>query len=480
MRDIAARICRDYLTGAWKTISAEEIQLKRISGGLSNFLYYVSLPDSKSELMTTGSLPRTSYTSSKRPRKDSYHNILEPREVLLRIYGQTHGESALETMLTESVVFTLLSERRLGPKLHGIFPGGRIEQYIPARALITAELSDDKISMKIAEKMSEIHTLEIPVSKEPEWLFNTINRWLNNVESIFNDNKTNNNDDDGKESITENVLALKLGRIDFKKEAEWLRKLIEDLNYPVVFSHNDLQEGNILFRKTISSAASLDRLESFDETIDNEIGSILISSNKNQDLPPPSMTGMDILNGNSRKRSLPDTSLDSETTDSVDSVMSSEHRNIVEDNAEPELMIIDFEYCAYNYRGFDIANHFLEWTFDYTNEQFPFFYHKKSHYPTDTQKDKFITVYLNKLSDDRDYVPTAEDKNELLEEIALFTLASHLFWGLWAIINVRQEIEFGYWDYANVRITEYFEAKENYLKLNSSARDHLDLDNRRK
>ncbi|CAO1346148.1 unnamed protein product [Diamesa tonsa] len=397
MRDIAARICRDYLTGAWKTISAEEIQLKRISGGLSNFLYYVSLPDNKNEMITAGSLPRTTYSSSKRPRKDSYHNILEPREVLLRIYGQTHGESALETMLTESVVFTLLSERRLGPKLHGIFPGGRIEQYIPARALITAELSDDKISMKIAEKMSEIHTLEIPVSKEPEWLFNTINRWLNNVESIFNNNKTNNNDDDGKESITENVLALKLRQIDFKKEAEWLRRLIEDLNYPVVFSHNDLQEGNILFH-----------------------------------------------------------------------------------NAEPELMIIDFEYCAYNYRGFDIANHFLEWTFDYTNEQFPFFYHKKSHYPTETQKDKFITVYLNKLSDDREHVPTPEDKRELMEEIALFTLASHLFWGLWAIINVHQEIEFGYWDYANVRISEYFVAKENYLKLKPSARDLLDLDNRRK
>jgi choline/ethanolamine kinase len=56
---------------------------------------------------------------------------MEPKEVLLRIYGQTHGEHALETMLTESVVFTLLSERKLGPKLHGIFPGGRIEQYIP-------------------------------------------------------------------------------------------------------------------------------------------------------------------------------------------------------------------------------------------------------------------------------------------------------------------------------------------------------------
>lgn len=52
-------------------------------------------------------------------------------QVLLRIYGQTHGEQALETVLTDTVVFTLLSERKLGPKLHGIFPGGRIEQYIP-------------------------------------------------------------------------------------------------------------------------------------------------------------------------------------------------------------------------------------------------------------------------------------------------------------------------------------------------------------
>ena len=96
-----------------------------ISGGLSNFLYYVSLPTSKKDTATS--------IATKRTRKESYHNALEPIpcSVLLRIYGQTHGEHALETMLTESVVFALLSERQLGPKLHGIFPGGRIEQYIP-------------------------------------------------------------------------------------------------------------------------------------------------------------------------------------------------------------------------------------------------------------------------------------------------------------------------------------------------------------
>ena len=46
-----------------------------------------------------------------------------------------HGEDALENMLAESVIFTLLSERGLGPHLYGVFPGGRIEQFIPVSIL---------------------------------------------------------------------------------------------------------------------------------------------------------------------------------------------------------------------------------------------------------------------------------------------------------------------------------------------------------
>jgi choline/ethanolamine kinase len=81
MRDVAARICRDYLSGAWKTISAEDIQLKRISGGLSNFLYYVSLPDVSCN--SGESSPKNSFTksSTKRIRKDSFQTMLEPKEV---------------------------------------------------------------------------------------------------------------------------------------------------------------------------------------------------------------------------------------------------------------------------------------------------------------------------------------------------------------------------------------------------------------
>lgn len=56
--------------------------------------------------------------------------------------------------------------------------------------------------------------------------------------------------------------------------------------------------------------------------------------------------------------------------------------------------------------------------------------------------DDFITVYLSRTED---CVPTLQEKQQLLEEIRLFSLASHLFWATWGIVNINQDIEFGYW-----------------------------------
>lgn len=53
----------------------------------------------------------------------------EPSQVLLRMYGQLLDKN--DTKITDSVITMLLSERNLGPKLYGIFPGGRLEEYIP-------------------------------------------------------------------------------------------------------------------------------------------------------------------------------------------------------------------------------------------------------------------------------------------------------------------------------------------------------------
>lgn len=37
----------------------------------------------------------------------------------------------MDSLVTESVMFAILAERELGPRLYGIFPEGRLEEYLP-------------------------------------------------------------------------------------------------------------------------------------------------------------------------------------------------------------------------------------------------------------------------------------------------------------------------------------------------------------
>lgn len=117
-----------------------------------------------------------------------------------------------------------------------------------ARPLATNELSDPKISTKVAEKMAKIHSLSIPVSKEPDWLWITMERWLLNYEDVMKTYTTKN--------VDELEIIEAVQKIDFKSELAWLKATVENKKFPVVFCHNDLQEGNILLREQTSDLAS--------------------------------------------------------------------------------------------------------------------------------------------------------------------------------------------------------------------------------
>lgn len=422
MREVAGRICRNYLHGAWKTVDPTDLDFRRISGGLSNFLYYVALPSDTSKL---GAYARENSPETELAKKSllSSHSFSmdEPKKVLLRIYGQVHGERAMDAIVTESVIFTLLSERRLGPKLHGVFSGGRIEEYIPARALLTKELSEPALSMKIAEKMAAIHSMDVPLSKEPNWLWKTMGKWLKTVkEERLSTNNTGKNDEEQR-------IIKQLKSVDFEKEMEWLKKFLATVESPVVFCHNDMQEGNILILE--------DEIQS---TSDDEY--TFEDSKKSQYV----LTQFD----------------DTNTSDSIHSHIS--------DSGEPKLVLIDFEYCAYNYRGFDIANHFQEWSYDYTNPESPFYYENQENCPTLEQKEIFIKEYLKHYHSnhsEKDVEPSIDDVNQLLSEVDAFALASHLFWSLWSVVNAsKSQIPFGYWEYALSRLETYLRLKQEVVK----------------
>ncbi|KAF9191302.1 hypothetical protein BGZ51_007480 [Haplosporangium sp. Z 767] len=57
-----------------------------------------------------------------------------------------------------------------------------------------------------------------------------------------------------------------------------------------------------------------------------------------------------------------------------------------------ELIVIDFEYAGYNTRGFDIGNHFCEWTADYHSDR-PSILHPHR-YPTKAEQLNFLEAYM--------------------------------------------------------------------------------------
>uniref|UniRef100_A0A670ZUH9 Ethanolamine kinase n=1 Tax=Pseudonaja textilis TaxID=8673 RepID=A0A670ZUH9_PSETE len=302
------------------------------SGGLSNLLYKCSLPDHVPSVQE------------------------EPRQVLLRVYGVIL--QGVDSLVLESVMFAILAERALGPRLYGIFPQGRLEEYIPSRRLVTEDLPEPSISGEIAVKMARFHGMEMPFNKEPKWMFGTMERYLKQISEL---------------TFPQEAQRHKLNRLkayDLEAEMHSLRTLLEATPSPVVFCHNDVQEGNILILAG-RQAASTDRL-----------------------------------------------------------------------------MLIDFEYSSYNYRGFDIANHFCEWVYSYAHDEWPFYKASPENYPSREQQLHFIRCYLEEAGGKAD--PPSPEEQERLEakmllEISRFTLASHFFWGLWSILQAKiSTIEFGY------------------------------------
>lgn len=50
-------------------------------------------------------------------------------------------------------------------------------------------------------------------------------------------------------------------------------------------------------------------------------------------------------------------------------------------------------------------------------------------------------------------------------EIRIFSLASHLFWGLWSIVNAKiSQIPFGYWVCIDVKKNRCFDTYFKYIK----------------
>ncbi|KAF7729432.1 hypothetical protein EC973_004411 [Apophysomyces ossiformis] len=285
--------------------------------------------------------------------------------VLVRAYGK--GSELLIDRRQEIINIMTLSAQNLCPPLYARFRNGLMYGFIKGRVSSVEEMYQPTTAQWIAKRLAKWHKVQLlpdqhdgatPGSKKQK-LWYTMWNWLGQVPEKYDDPK--------KQHTFET-------RFDMKKVASELQQLIErleKLQSPIVFSHNDLLYGNIIY-----------------------------------------------------------------------------------DDEKEEASFIDYEYGCYAFRGFDIANHFNEYAgfeCDY------------SRYPDKEFQLQWFDWYLTESNEG--VKPPKEELAKLYEEVDNFSLASHFYWGLWAMIQAKvSDIDFDYMEYAVLRFDEYERRKKQVLK----------------
>ncbi|XP_023694753.1 ethanolamine kinase 1-like isoform X2 [Paramormyrops kingsleyae] len=135
-------------------------------------------------------------------------------------------------------------------------------------------------------------------------------------------------------------------------------------------------------------------------------------------------------------------------------------KNIIHNAKEGHVRFIDYEYSSYNYQAFDIGNHFNEFAgmskLDYRL------------YPNREMQLEWLNTYLHAykhFTKKREAVTDCELET-LFVQVNKFALASHFFWGFWAVIQAKYStIDFDFLGYAALRFNQYFKIKPEVMAL---------------
>lgn len=135
-----------------------------------------------------------------------------------------------------------------------------------------------------------------------------------------------------------------------------------------------------------------------------------------------------------------------------------QYGNIMMDEETRSITLIDYEYASYNPIAYDLANHFCEMAADYHSDTPHVLDYNK--YPELEERQRFIRVYLSSEGKK----PSNAKVNQLMTAVEKYTLANHLFWGLWGLISSYvNKIDFDYKEYARQRFQQYWLRKPTLL-----------------
>ncbi|KAI1755962.1 kinase-like protein [Xylaria castorea] len=261
-----------------------------------------------------------------------------PAKLLLRVYGP-QVEHIIDRE-NELSVLRRLARKKIGPRLLGTFANGRFEQYLNAVTLTAEDLKDPDTSKQIAKRMRELHDgmelLEDEKDGGPAVLKNWDN-WLSRVSQAIS-------------FLDAKILEGNPGSVGNAADAWKERGFICGTDWPTFKAMFDKYR-QYLFDRYGGSKVVREHLVFCHN--DTQYGNILRVRPDDKKSP--------LLQPNY------------------------EHK---------QLVVIDFEYAAANVRGYEFANHFTEWCYDYHDEALPFAC-AVNRYPTPEEQYRLIKSYVN-------------------------------------------------------------------------------------
>ena len=176
------------------------------------------------------------------------------RTVLVRLFGgklaATDYDFKVLDEQSEDLLFYELGERGLGPCLLGVFPGGRIEEYIESRTLTNADLLNPLIRRDYARKLGRFHSLDMPFVKDRIRVLHQIKKLMLDYE-----------DNDGPETLSKRTLLIKgtesasnyVVNFNWQDAYEFMREYERKVNGRITVTAWDVNRCNCLVREELDT-----------------------------------------------------------------------------------------------------------------------------------------------------------------------------------------------------------------------------------
>lgn len=171
-----------------------------------------------------------------------------PSKFLLRLIGGKMMDPDdiyfLATMSEtgQALVYKEQGRQGRGPKLLGIFEGGRLEEFIESTTLEEEHLKDAAIRKEVAQNIARFHSLDMPFAKSGHEV----------LETLAASHKANFK----KENFVSNAAVQSCGfdcnaiaDFDFVAEADWVMKAVKETAGRFAFCVRDMNRLNCLVRK---------------------------------------------------------------------------------------------------------------------------------------------------------------------------------------------------------------------------------------